>query len=304
MARQDAQRPPTIPLTDGFPEVLSSLDRATSLARWQTPAIGGPRFAAARRRDPPARCQPFPRLTVILDGRMRYASSARGERTVVDGIAGSLFFWATNAWNLEFWDTPTEFLGCVFRPDFVRVLRFAHPGGATAAGPARTAHHTRAPLGAAGRQLLASLDALADDGPPAGLLPCVGDLLRGLVAMTRAHVAADLAGGVQDGARRTWQEAMQYLAEHLQEDVSRESVATALGLHPNYLSALFTRHGGASFHATLAGLRIDRAKVALRQDPELPIAEVGRRCGYADAGHFIRVFKRRTGRTPGRFARR
>jgi len=241
---------------------------------------------------------------VILRGRMRYASSRCGERSVVDGGPGAVFFWATNAWNLESWDAPTEFLGCVYRPDFVRVLRFAHGGGRTPAGPARTAHHTRAPLGPAGRQLLATLDALADDGPEAPLLATAGDLLRGLVAMTRVHVAADLAGGAQEGALRTWQEAMQFIAEHLTEELSRESVAAALGLHPNYLSSLFTRHGGASFHATVEGLRMDRAKAALRDEPGLPIAAVARRCGYADAGHFGRVFKRRTGRTPGRFARR
>ncbi|MBA3848337.1 MAG: hypothetical protein H0X45_17035, partial [Planctomycetes bacterium] len=164
MARRDVLRLTPKPPSDGFPDVLAALDRTVALGRWQAPEIGGPRFAPALRGDPSVRCQPFPRLVVILRGRMRYASSRRGARSLVDGGAGSVFFWASNAWNLEFWDAATEFLGCVYRPDFVRVLRFTHPGGRMAAGPARIAHHTRAPLGAAGRQLLASLDALAEDG--------------------------------------------------------------------------------------------------------------------------------------------
>jgi AraC-like DNA-binding protein len=289
---------------DGFPDILAVLDQALAAAHWRSALMGGPRFPPAERGDPPVGCQPHPRLTIVLDGCMRYGSSCRGERVITDCRAGAVCYWATHGWNLDFWGTPTAALGMVFRPGFVRVLRFRHPGGALPVGPARIAHHTRAPLPAAGRQLLASLDALTDLGPPAELRLVAGDLLRGLLGMVRAHVAADLAGGPGDGALRTWQEAMQFIAEHLQEGLSREAVAAAMGLHPNYLSALFTRHGGSSFHRTIEGLRIDRARALLGSDPGRRIAEVARHCGFADAGHFIRVFKRRTGRTPGRFARR
>jgi AraC-like DNA-binding protein len=288
----------------GFPEVLAKLDQAIHLAQWSSISLGGPRFAPPEPRDTVVRCQPFPRLVIITSGHMRHASSVRGERKVVAGGPGQVYHWATNAWNLEFWDAPTTFLGCVFRPDFVRVLHYDHAGGALTAGPARIFHHTARPLGPAGRLLLGSLDALADDGPDPGLAASVGHLMQALLDLTRAHVQADLSGGAEQGALRTWQEAMQYLAEHLNEELSRDGVAAVLGLHPNYLSTLFTRHAGASFHRTIEGLRIDRAKAVLRSDGGMRIRELAGLCGYADPGHFIRVFKRVTGRTPGRFARR
>jgi len=288
----------------GFPDVLARLDQAIRLARWPTASLGGPRFAPPVVGDTAVRSQPYPRLVIITSGRMRHASSVRGERLVIEGGPGQIFHWATNAWNLEFWDQPTTFLGCVFRPEFVRVLFYTHLGGRTTTGPARTFHHTARPLGPAGRQVLGSLDALADDGPAAELAGSVGHLLQALLDLTRAHVRADLTGGAEQGALRTWQEAMQYLAEHLDEELSRDGVAAVLGLHPNYLSTLFTRHAGASFHRTIEGLRIDRAKAVLRSDGGMRIRDLAGLCGYANAGHFIRVFKRVTGRTPGRFARR
>lgn len=291
-------------IANGFPDVLAELDHAVALAEWPQAALGGPRFAKPLPADPVIRCQPFPRLVILTSGRMSYASSVRGERRTITAGPGQVWHWATNAWNLEFWDTPVTFLGCVFRPRFVRVLRYVHLGGRAPASPARIFHHTARPLGPAGKQLLASLDNLADEGPDAAVAPAIGHLLQALLTLTRAHVHTDLAGPREAGALRTWQEATQYLAEHLDEELSREGVAATLGLHPNYLSTLFTRHAGASFHRTLEGLRIDRAKAVLRADPQMQIRELAAWCGYADAGHFIRVFKRATGKTPGRFARR
>jgi len=312
MANRPAKTPatlivPVIPdagVANGFPDVLDEMDRAIAIAQWPKAALGGPRFAKPLPGDPVIRCQPFPRLVILTSGRMSYASSVRGERQVITAGAGQMWHWATNAWNLEFWNTPVTFIGCVFRPHFVRVLHYVHLGGRNITGPARIFHHTARPLGPAGKQLLASLDSLADDGPDAAVAPAVGHLLQALMTLTRAHVHTDLAGPREAGALRTWQEAMQYLAEHLDEEISREGVAATLGLHPNYLSTLFTRHAGASFHRTLEGLRIDRAKAALRADPQQQIRDLAAWCGYADAGHFIRVFKRATGKTPGRFARR
>src|SRR5580658_2989184 len=178
-----------VPSSEGFPGILDVLDQALADAQWQGALLGGPRFPASRLGDPPVGCFPYPRLTIILDGCMRYGSSFRGNRVVTDSRGGAVCFWATHSWNLDFWDAPATVLGCVFRSEYVRVLRFHHAGGAKPIGPARTAHHTRAPLPAAGRQLLASLDALADLGPPAELRMVAGDLLRGLLGMVRTHVA-------------------------------------------------------------------------------------------------------------------
>ncbi len=287
----------------GFPSAPAVLDEALSDARWHEPVIGGPRWPAARRGDPPVLCLPMPRLTIVLEGTVRYAISHRGERRIVEGRPGQVLVFSSHAWNLSLWGSRVRFIGLVFRGDLLRVL-LADISASGPMGMARTAHHTRLPLVGPATGLLAALDGLADLGPAPTLLPAVGDLARGLTRLARAHLIDDLAGPTPAGSLRTWQDAMEFIAEHLLEDLSRESVARAVGLHPNYVSSLFTRHGGESFQRTVETQRIERAKALLRADPDLPVAEVGRRCGYADAGHFIRVFKRRSGRTPGRFAAR
>lgn len=69
-------------------------------------------------------------------------------------------------------------------------------------------------------------------------------------------------------------------------------------------------HAERVFHATyamaplqyLTALRIERAKHLLRTTA-CSVKEVAQRVGYDDAGYFTRTFARRTGMTPGAFAR-
>lgn len=58
-----------------------------------------------------------------------------------------------------------------------------------------------------------------------------------------------------------------------------------------------------SFAAALRQGRTERATSLLsqRQFTELTIAEVGQRCGYADASHFVRDFQSSLGQTPSRW---
>ncbi len=290
------------PPATGLPAAADLLAAAIGRADWSAPALGGPRWPEPLRGDPPVLCLPMPRMTIVLAGRVRYAVSDRGARRVVEAGPGQVLHFASNAWNLCLWSTPVRFLGVVFRPGMMRVLLADIPAGGPR-GPTRTAHHTRAPLAGPALGLLRALDGLADLGPPEHLLGAAGDAARSLARLAHAHLVEDLAGGPASGSLRTWQEAMEHLGEHLLDDLSRTDVARAVGVHPNYLSTLCTRHGGTSFQQTVEGLRIERAKSLLRTEPGLRIAEIGRRCGFPDAGHFIRVFRRRTGHTPGRFAR-
>lgn len=81
-------------------------------------------------------------------------------------------------------------------------------------------------------------------------------------------------------------------------------VAQALGVSLRTLHRAFAA-GGASFADSLRGLRLQRAAELLAQ-PRLAgvsVAEIGRRCGYADASHFVREFQRWHALTPARWRR-
>jgi AraC-like DNA-binding protein len=108
----------------------------------------------------------------------------------------------------------------------------------------------------------------------------------------------------RDRAVRTWQAAIEYIEEHLHRELSRDQVAKALGVHPNYLSTLCSRHGGESFHRTVEEMRLARARILLDTDRDLRIADVARRVGFNDPGYFNRVFRNRQGESPGRWRKR
>lgn len=291
---------PALPSPLGLPDVLALLDTAVAAVDFAAPLLGGPRRPEGVVEDAAVTRLPFPRTTLFLAGRKRHELSVGGSAVMAEGRPGRIMHLATGAFDRSLWREPCTFLGVVYRREFLRVLRCEHAGGTRSPGVARTAHHTRLPLAGAARQVLAALDALADrddGGDPAA----VGPLLRALLALARGHLAADLAGAGSGGSLLTWQLLLEHLEERLPRPLARSSVARVLGLHPNYLSALCTRHGGTSFHRTVEDLRLERAKALLRGDPGLPLAEVARRCGWADAGHFIKVFRRRCGTTPGRW---
>lgn len=284
----------------GLADVLAELDGALALADLTATALGGPRRPAGIAEGADVVRLPYPRTTVILTGRKQHELSCGGRRVMVDGRPGRVLHFASGAYDRSLWREPCRFLGVVYRREFLRVLRFDHPGGPRPAGPARAAHHTRLPLAGPALQILAALDGLADraDGGDAAM---AGDLLRAVLRLAREHVAADLAGSGSGGSLLSWQHCLEFIEERLATPLSRTTVARAFGLHPNYLSALCTRHGGASFQRTVEARRLDRAKALLRADRDLPLAEVARRCGWADAGHFIKVFRRHCGVTPGRW---
>lgn len=288
------------PSPSGLPDVLAQLDAALVLADRAAPILAGVRDPAGGGMAADAVRLPFPRTTVITAGRKRHELSLAGVRTVVDGRPGTVLHFASGAYDRSLWREPCTFIGVVFRREYLRVLRFDHPGGGRPDGPARTAHHTRLPLAGPTRQILAALDGLADR-PDGGAAAPVGELVRAALRPAREHVAADLAGAASGVALRTWQLCIELIEERLASPLSRVAAARALGVHPNYLSALCTRHGGVSFQRTVEDLRLARAQALLAGDPTLSLTVVARRCGWADAGHFIKVFRRRLGLTPGRW---
>lgn len=86
--------------------------------------------------------------------------------------------------------------------------------------------------------------------------------------------------------------------------LAAESVAQELGVSVRTLHRSYAAQH-TTFASTLRRHRMARA-VSLLAQPRLTlvsIAEVGCRCGYADASHFVREFQRAVGTTPARWRR-
>ncbi len=78
-----------------------------------------------------------------------------------------------------------------------------------------------------------------------------------------------------------------------------KTLESVSGLSRRQLDRLFRARFGCSPAAWLAERCGERA-TALLADPGLPIKQVAERCGFADASHFVRWFRRHRGATPGR----
>ena len=96
-------------------------------------------------------------------------------------------------------------------------------------------------------------------------------------------------------------EALRLLAENPLQPPSVDQLAACLKISRSTFDRLFRRELGQSLHDFVLERRLVEAK-RLLLDGALPVAEVSRRCGFCNPGHFISTFKRATGRTPASFA--
>ena len=81
------------------------------------------------------------------------------------------------------------------------------------------------------------------------------------------------------------------------EDLTLGRLAALAGLSPSHFARSFRRATGESPHRYLIGLRIERAR-GLLETTDLPIIEVGLRCGFDGPSHFATAFRKVTGHSP------
>lgn len=104
------------------------------------------------------------------------------------------------------------------------------------------------------------------------------------------------------GYTRPIQEACAYIREHLSEDISREEVARAVYLNPDYLSRIFKKELNVSLSHYILEEKMRLAQILL-QTTDLSVTEVGGRVGFSNMSAFSYAFRRSTGRTPTSYRR-
>jgi AraC-like DNA-binding protein len=121
--------------------------------------------------------------------------------------------------------------------------------------------------------------------------------LRGLALQVVAHLmagedpAAHTTGRVRD--------LMTWMRFNLDRPVTRADLARRAGLGQTALGAAFRRQTGQAPLVWFEALRLDEAR-RLLATTRLPIADIARRCGFADPAYFSRRFRRRFAAPPRR----
>jgi two-component system, response regulator YesN len=91
-----------------------------------------------------------------------------------------------------------------------------------------------------------------------------------------------------------------YIIVHIDERLTLGTVANGVFLNPSYVSYLFKKITGISFVEFITEVKIDRAKILLR-DKSLKISEIAHIIGFNNSEYFSKNFRSRTGMAPIEF---
>ncbi|MEI9996751.1 MAG: AraC family transcriptional regulator [Rhizomicrobium sp.] len=192
-------------------------------------------------------------------------------------------------------------------PDLHRSLQFYLPRAALSAASQREGGACINELAGPDRTdpVLSHLGSTAmkhlDDRAAAGREIILDDILHAVCA----HVAKrygkskaerrPVAGALADWQLRTVKNLM---LSRMESKPSLALLSKACGLSNSHFTRAFRKSTGQSPHRWLMVARVERAKEFLCAR-SLPLAEIALRCGFADQGHFCRVFLRFAGVSPG-----
>ncbi|MDR0561600.1 MAG: response regulator [Spirochaetaceae bacterium] len=91
-----------------------------------------------------------------------------------------------------------------------------------------------------------------------------------------------------------------YVRNHLAEDMSIQSLAEFLRISPNYFSSLFKRETGIPFNRFVNRIRL-QAAVYLLEHTDQRVSEIAAHTGFQDAAYFSQVFKKDMGCSPSKY---
>lgn len=114
---------------------------------------------------------------------------------------------------------------------------------------------------------------------------------------TRKHLFREYEDGL---SQQNLQKTIEYINEHLNENLFLSDIANELEMSQYYFCRLFKQSTGVTPHKYLMQQRVERAKQLLKQ-PELTVTEVAIRCGFSHQSHLAKYFRLHTGVTPTQF---
>jgi len=87
------------------------------------------------------------------------------------------------------------------------------------------------------------------------------------------------------------------MEQHIETPLAPEKLAKLAGISLRQLERLFAQHLRTTIHRRYTRVRLERARVLLRQTT-IPVAEIAFATGFATSMHFSRIYMRNFGLTP------
>ncbi len=109
-----------------------------------------------------------------------------------------------------------------------------------------------------------------------------------------------LAAGKSQKLSGPVKEALAYINADYGKRLQIQDIASRTGLSRSYFTRLFRSETGQSPYDYILNVRIKSAKEMLMRDSR-NVSEIAKVCGFVNASHFVKVFKKITGQTPTEF---
>ena len=222
----------------------------------------------------------FPRLEIAIEGSMK--------------DQGDVLYVPAGGWNNPQWQAPATTLSILFGKQQLG-FSLLHWNGIDVRNLTKQHVARRGPrIGSLLLQTLHEMQMQPHEQQPARLI----------IASLLSHCVDLLGSQIQTASRsQALFEAIRvYIDEHYATPLTRESVAQAFYISPNYLSHLFQKTGAIGFNEYLNHTRLEHAKTLLK-GYELKIKEVAHTCGFVDSNYFCRLFRKNTERSPSEYRR-
>ncbi len=94
---------------------------------------------------------------------------------------------------------------------------------------------------------------------------------------------------------------LQYVNEHLSEQLSLNGVSEHFGFSPTHFSRIFRNTFKCRFKDYITALRLERLEAKIRENPDQKIASAIYDCGFSSIQTFYRCFEKTYHKTPARY---
>ena len=106
----------------------------------------------------------------------------------------------------------------------------------------------------------------------------------------------------QDGlSRQKLKKALDYIHSHLNCNLKLSDVANEIHMSQYYFCRLFKKSTGITPYQYIIQQRIEKAKQLLKNNSELPIADIALECGFSHQSHLNTFFRQSTKMTPNSY---
>ncbi len=230
----------------------------------------------------------FPRLEILLEGQL--TDAALGEPM----LALDALYVPAGGWNFPQWQSPVTTLSILFGK---QQLGFSVQqwDGQQLKNMAKQHVARRGPR--VGSFLLQTMGEIQ-------MQPQEQQTARLIAASLISHCADLLSSQIQTASRSQalFDAIREHIDSHFAEPLTRESVAQAFYISPNYLSHLFQKSGVMGFNEYLNHTRLEHARRLLK-GYDLKVKEIAHACGFVDSNYFCRLFRKNTDRSPSEYRR-